>query len=101
MDSNEIKIREEVILVLVESGLKLFKIDGRIYVVDWVETATPTLWKHKIKGKDITQMISETTQFSQSHIDPSAIENFVRRVQALSQRTIEFHKDYKFKYYEH
>ncbi len=90
---------EPIILVLSGNGIKILKICDRIYYVSWFESATPTLLKHKIKGRDVTQILSSTGQLANSSEPTMLLNDFFNRVDAIKESTIEFHHSYPFVYY--
>ncbi len=89
----------EVLHHLAQQKLKLMVINDRVYLVEWWEAATTTMLIHKMKGRDITKMIGEATQFTNQHIDENATMLFLGKAMDRNLHTIEFHHSTPFVYY--
>ena len=85
-----------IIYTFVNAGAKIIVIGGRIYVFDHWEAASPTMLKHKLIGKDVTQILSASTQFAHGNVDATSVQSEMMKFQNLPKVIMEIHPSIQF-----
>ncbi len=96
-----IDVNINIVYAFNQVGTRILFIQGRYYIFDQWEAATPTMLKHKLMGaRDITDIISTSTQMANRNIDEQALASTIMKFQDIKKRTMEFHGSTEYVLYQ-
>ena len=96
---DQTKVDVNVIYTFLRAGVRIVHINERYYSFSAWEAATPTMLKHKLKGKDITETIQSAAQMANRETNAADVVSAITKWQDYKEHPFEFHHSTKYSLY--